>query len=186
MLLDVMMPEMDGWETCKRIREVSDCPVIMLTAVIGEENVVRGLECGADDYLSKPFGFNELLARIKAALRRATIPSVEPITGLVFDKGRLIIDSAKGEVLVNGLAVRMTATEYRLLLYMAKNKGRVLTQSQLLREIWGPEYVDDVDYIKVYVRHVRQKIEEDPTQPKYLLTRRGLGYYFAPDPPSQT
>ncbi|MFQ5814661.1 MAG: response regulator transcription factor [Anaerolineae bacterium] len=177
-VLDVMMPTMDGWETCQRIREISDVPIIMLTARGQESDRVMGLKLGADDYVAKPFSLKELEARVEAVLRRTRLPP--PAKGrILYADDELVIDSERLEVSRGGERVQLTATEQRLLFYLAENAGRVLTNEQILEAVWGAEYVNEVDYVKLYIWRLRQKIEEDPRQPKYILTERGLGYRFA-------
>lgn len=178
-LLDVMMPEMDGWETLRRLREFSDVPVIMLTAVADPESTVQGLDIGADDYVGKPFEIHELKARIRAILRRAAQAPAESSQLLRFDGGDLVIDPAAHKVTVRGTTVDLTPTEYKLLLYLAHNAGRTLSYGQILDNVWGPGYEDSPTNVKVYVRHLRSKIEADPRQPRYILTRWGVGYYLA-------
>ncbi len=180
-VLDVMMPRMDGWETCRRIREMSDVPIIMLTALGQEDEKVKGLKLGADDYLAKPFGLKELEARVEAVLRRTRLP---PPTreAVLYADGKLVIDSERWEVSRGGQLVELTATERRLLFYLAENAGRILTHQQILDRVWGAEYVDDTDYVKLYIWRLRQKLEEDPRQPTYILTERGIGYKFEKNP----
>jgi len=180
-ILDVMMPKMDGWEACRRIREVSDVPILMLTARGQEDEKVKGLKLGADDYVAKPFGLKELEARVGAILRRTRLPPPTEEAVLYAD-GELVIDSQRLEVSRGGEPVELTATERRLLFCLAENAGRVLTHEQLLERVWGPEYVDAMDYVKLYIWRLRQKIEDDPCQPRYILTERGLGYRFAKNP----
>lgn len=176
-VLDVMMPKLDGWETCRRIREVSSVPVIMLTARGQEMDKVMGLKLGADDYVTKPFSLKELQARIDAVLRRVrTLPSGEGPP--IYADSRLVIDQTTLMVTVNGEAIDLTATERKLLFFMAENAGRVLSTAQILENVWGSEYVDQPNYVKLYVWRLRQKIEEDPGEPTYILTERGLGYRF--------
>ncbi len=176
-ILDVMMPTMDGWETCRRIREISDVPVIMLTARGQETDRVMGLKLGADDYVAKPFSLKELEARVGAVLRRTRLSP--PDRGrILYADDDLVIDSERLEVSRGGERVQLTATEQRLLFHLAENAGRVLTNEQILRAVWGPEYVDEADYVKLYIWRLRQKIEEDPQDPQYILTERGLGYRF--------
>lgn len=176
-ILDVMMPTMDGWETCRRIREISDVPIIMLTARGQESDRVMGLKLGADDYVAKPFSLKELEARVGAVLRRTRLSP--PDRGrILYADDDLVIDSERLEVSRDGERVQLTATEQRLLFYLAENAGRVLTNEQILRAVWGPEYVDEADYVKLYIWRLRQKIEEDPQEPQYILTERGLGYRF--------
>ena len=180
-ILDIMMPKMDGWKACRRIREVSDVPIIMLTARGQEYDKVKGLKQGADDYVAKPFGLKELAARVEAVLRRTRLPP--PAEGAVlYADEELVIDSERWEVSRGGEPLELTATERRLLFYLVDNAGRVLTHRQLLERVWGPEYIDEVDYVKLYIWRLRQKIEEDPSQPRYILTERGIGYKFAKNP----
>jgi two-component system KDP operon response regulator KdpE len=178
-LLDVVMRGMDGWQTCNRIREISDVPIIMLTAQEkAEEDIVRGLDCGADDYLIKSVGPRELVARVRAVMRRAELPSRGKGGGITYSDGFLTVDIAARMVMVKGERVRLTPIEFRLLALLMQNAGRILTHRQLLEGVWGWEYIDDVDYIRIYVWHLRQKIEPDPAQPKYIITEPGVGYYF--------
>jgi two-component system KDP operon response regulator KdpE len=179
-ILDVMMPEIDGWQTCRLIREVSDMPVIMFTGKRNsEDDIVRGLECGADEYLSKPVGNRELLARVKAVLRRAEKPSSKnERKKVIFTNDYLTIDVAERKVIVNGERLKLTPREFRLLALLVENAGRILSHQQVLESVWGWEYIDDVDYVRIYVSHLRQKIEPDPSQPRYILTEPGVGYYF--------
>ncbi len=177
-LLDIMMPGMDGWDMLRRLREFSDIPVIMLTAVGGEDDKVHGLDIGADDYVTKPFGMEELMARIRATLRRAALARANETTLLRFNGGQLIIDPASHKVAVRGEEVDLTPTEYKLLLYLAYNAGRVLTYDQILENVWGPGYEDGLNNVKLYIWYLRRKIEADPSQPVYLQTQRGVGYSF--------
>ncbi|MFP3896494.1 MAG: response regulator transcription factor [Anaerolineales bacterium] len=178
-VLDVMMPQMDGWETCRRIRDLSTVPIIMLTAKGQETDRVKGLRLGADDYVPKPFSLKELQARIEAVLRRAKRyeSDKEPV---LYVTDTLVVDSERWEARRNGKRMDLTPTELRLLLYLAENAGRVLSHEQILREVWGPEYVENVDYTKLFIWRLRQKIEEDPRDPQYILTERGIGYRLAP------
>ncbi len=175
-ILDVMMPGMDGWETCRRIRQMSDVPIIMLTARGQEVDKVMGLKLGADDYVTKPFSLKELEARIEAVLRRR--PTGEEKTRPTYADERLVVDSNTMMVTLNGEPLDLTATERKLLLFMAQNADRVLTTDQILENVWGPAYVGQTDYVKLYVWRLRQKVEEDPSNPRYLVTERGLGYRF--------
>jgi two-component system KDP operon response regulator KdpE len=179
-LLDVMMPDIDGWQTCRLIREISEVPVIMLTGKRNsEDDIVRGLECGADEYLAKPVGNRELMARVKATLRRADKPSYkQEKPKVVFNSDYLNIDIAERKVLVNGVKLKLTPREFRLLALLLENAGRVMSHQQVLERVWGWEYIDDVDYVRIYISHLRQKIEPDPSSPKYILTEPGVGYYF--------
>ena len=179
-LLDVVMPGIDGWQTCSRIREVTDIPVIMLTGKRNnEDDVVRGLDYGADEYLSKPLGNRELVARVRAALRRAERPSyLDEKKKTLFTDNYLTVDVAERKVTVNGERIKLTPREFRLLALLVENSGRVLSHQQVLEDVWGWEYIDDVDYVRIYISHLRQKIELDSSQPKYILTEPGVGYYF--------
>jgi DNA-binding response OmpR family regulator len=176
-VLDVMMPEMDGFETLKRIREVSNVPVIMLTVRNEEIDRIRGLEIGADDYLTKPFSPRELQTRIKALLRRTFTPAPPRKTRIVVDDD-LTIDFSRHEVLVRGQKVTLRPTEYRLLYHLVHNAGRLMTHETLLSKVWGHEYRDEAHYLRLYVTYLRQKLERDPAHPKYILTERGMGYRF--------
>ncbi|MBN1656850.1 MAG: response regulator transcription factor [Anaerolineae bacterium] len=175
-LLDVMMPRMNGWETCHRIRQLSDVPIIMLTAVNEELSTVRGLESGADDYITKPFRYMELSARIRAVLRRRTQPLTNGASVKVDE--RLTVDRKSCQVIVDGEACSLSPTEFKILSCFVENTGRVLTHQSLLSQVWGWEYIDEPNYLKVYIHHLRQKIEPDPQQPRYIITERGLGYRF--------
>jgi two-component system KDP operon response regulator KdpE len=178
-LLDVLMPGMDGWQTCSRIRDISDIPIIMLTAhEKTEDDVVRGLGCGADDYVIKPVGGKELVARVKAVMRRTELPSSRQGGGVTYNDDYLSVDIAQRKVMVNGERVRLTPVEFRLLALLMQNAGRILTHRQLLEKVWGWEYVDDLDYTRIYVWHLRQKIEPNPAKPKYIITEPGVGYSF--------
>ncbi len=176
-LLDVMMPELDGFEVLRILRETSEVPVIMLTAKGEEEDIVRGLELGADDYITKPFSTRELVSRIKAVLRR-TEAMRGSLHGVVEVDDRLKIDFDRREVWVDGKLVKLRPTEYRLLYHLVKNAGWVMTYEQLLARVWGYEYRDEYHYVRLYINYLRQKLEEDPSNPKYILTERGVGYRF--------
>ena len=175
-LLDVMMPEMDGFTVLQRLREFSEVPVVMLTAKGEEQDKVRGLDLGADDYLTKPFGPAELLARVRANLRRRQSGEVAPATITVDD---LTINVARRRVVRGDQEIRLTPTEYKLLYELATNAGKVLLHSDLLARVWGPEYRDEIDYLWTYVRYLRNKIEPDPTHPRYILSEPGVGYMLA-------
>lgn len=176
-ILDIIMPKMNGWRTCRRIQEMSDIPIIMLSAKGEVKDIVRGLDYGADDYLTKPFSVKELLARVRATLRRVALPPLnkEPVT---YSDENLTVNLAERRIVVQGEPVKLTPTEYRLLAYLVENAGRVLTYRQLLEKVWGWEYTDNIDYLRVYIWHLRQKIEEEPSKPKYILTEYGVGYRF--------
>ena len=175
-VLDVMMPRMDGWEACRQIRQISNVPIIILSHRTGELDKVRGLELGADDYLTKPVGRLEFVARVRAAERRGGLTAAPQ--QLVHVDERLTIDRTHNQVIVDGEEVRLTATEFRLLGCLLDNAGRISTYESLLTQIWGWEYTDEKDYLKVYVHHLRKKLEVDSQDPQYILTERGLGYRF--------
>jgi DNA-binding response OmpR family regulator len=177
-VLDVMMPKLDGWKVCARIKEMSGIPIIMLTALAQESDKVAGLKIGADDYLAKPFSLKELEARIEAVLRRVTGPT-EGRKSTLTSPDSLTIDLDKLEVRKEGLRLELTATERKFLFTLAENAGRVLTHDQLLEKVWGEEYTDETDYTKLFVWRLRQKIEPDPKNPHYILTERGVGYRLA-------
>ena len=175
-LLDLMMPGMSGWETCQRIREFSDIPIIMLSALSSAQDKVRGLELGADDYLTKPFGASELVARIHAALRRTQHPPHREAVVQIDD--RLFLDRAQSQVIVDGQRIDLSPIEYRILSCFVDNPDRILSHQTLLTTVWGWEYADETHYLKVYIYNLRKKIEPTPHEPKYILTERGLGYRF--------
>jgi two-component system KDP operon response regulator KdpE len=179
-LLDVMMPEIDGWQTCRVIREASDIPIIMLTGKrFSEDDIVRGLECGADEYLAKPVGNRELLARVRAVLRRSEKSErAGERKKVFFSNAYLTVDVAERKVTVKGKKLKLTPREFRLLALLVENADHIMTHQQVLENIWGWEYIDDVDYVRIYVSHLRQKIEPEPSQPRYILTEPGVGYYF--------
>lgn len=180
------MPKLDGWETCRLIRQVSDVPILMLTGRDEEIEKARGLDLGADDYLTKPFGFVELLARIRAMLRRATMPSVKerqkPQSH--FHSGALIIDLPAHQVSLHGKPVQLTPTEFRLLEHLLKHAGMVLTHSQLLTAVWEFAYSDATELLKPAISRLRQKIEEDPAHPALIQTVHGIGYRLILVPPT--
>ena len=176
-ILDVMMPGLDGFETLQELRRVSNTPVIMLTARGDEDQKIRGLGLGADDYVTKPFSQRELLARVQAVLRRAEQPALIAKTRIDVDQD-LAIDFDRGEVFVRGEPVRLTATEYRLLYHLASNPGRLMPPETLLAKVWGYEYREEDHYVRLYVSYLRQKLEPEPSHPKYILTVPGLGYKF--------
>lgn len=176
-LLDVMLPDIDGFEFLRMIREISTVPVIMLTAKGEEDDRVRGLEMGADDYITKPFSPRELVSRVKAVLRR-TETATGGTHGLIEVDDRLKLDFDRREVWVAGELVNLRPTEYRLLYHLVKNAGWVVTHDQLLTKVWGYEYRDEPHYVRLYINYLRKKIEEDPANPKYILTERGVGYRF--------
>lgn len=177
-ILDVMMPDIDGFEVLKMIREVSTVPVIMLTAKGEEDDRVRGLELGADDYVTKPFSPRELVSRVRAVLRRTEAASTTSRGEVLEIDSRFKIDFGRREVWVEGKLVKLRPTEYRLLYHLVQNAGWVVTYDQLLSKVWGYEYRDEPHYVRLYINYLRQKIEEDPSNPKYILTERGIGYRF--------
>jgi len=169
-LLDIVMPEMDGWQTCSRIRDLSDVPIILLTGQQkDEDDIVRGLDYGADDYLLKPVGGKELLARVRAILRRAELPPVLDVEKRVtYSDDYLAADIAERKVMVNGKRVKLTPIEFSLLALLVENAGRILTHQQILEKVWGWEYADDLDYVRIYISHLRRKIEPEPAKPRYI------------------
>lgn len=176
-LLDIMMPDMDGWEVCKRMREMSDVPIIFLTARGEVRDVVRGLEMGADDYVIKPYDNDELVARVKAHLRRSPRPNMSE--ELVFNGGEFRINFMNREVYVRNEIKHLTPKEFNLLGVLVRNAGRVVTRTDLVSQAWGEEYSDAIDSLKLYIHYLRQKLESNPQQPDYILTSRGVGYRFA-------
>jgi DNA-binding response OmpR family regulator len=178
-LLDIMMPILDGFSACERIREFSTVPIIVVTAKGEERDRVRGLDLGADDYIVKPFSATELLARVRSVLRR-THNSENIFQQTVFSHSNLRIDFARAEVFRDDRMIFLSATEYRLLLQLARNLGRVLPSEQLLSDVWGPEYRDDKEILWVSISRLRQKLEDDPRNPIHIVTRPGLGYTMPP------
>lgn len=174
-VMDVMMPDMDGFTACKSIREFSNVPIIMLTSKAAERDRVTGLDLGADDYIVKPFSGEEFLARVRAALRRAESNKASAQQEIMAH-GNLSIDVSRAEVYVGGKLVFLSATEYRLLLHLAHNMGKVLTSEELLTNVWGDEYREDKEILWVSISRLRQKLEEDPKQPRHIVTRSGMGY----------
>ncbi len=177
-LLDIMMPGMDGLETARRLQEVCDVPIILLTALSSSSDVVKGLGIGADDYVTKPFITEELIARIRNSLRRRTAAADSSVrTGLLV-VGHLTIDPVHRRVSAYGKPVNLTPTEFRLLSFLARHAGQIVPHQTLLTEVWGPEYRDQIEYLHLYVRYLRQKIELNPAQPGIIKTERGVGYYL--------
>jgi two-component system KDP operon response regulator KdpE len=176
-LLDIMMPDIDGFEVLRIIREVSTIPVIMLTAKGEEDDRVRGLELGADDYITKPFSPRELVSRVKAVLRRTETASGST-HGVIEVDSHLKLDFDRREVWVNDELVQLRPTEYRLLYHLVQNAGWVISHDQLLAKVWGYEYRDEPHYVRLYINYLRKKLEEDPSNPRYILTERGVGYRF--------
>ena len=186
-LLDVMMPKMDGFTVCKRVREFSTVPIIIVTARGQDQDKVRGLDLGADDYLAKPFSIEELLARVRAVLRRAQFSSHEQshTKQARIVNGALTIDSLQHLVTMSGREVTLTPIEYRLLSYLAQNVGRVITQSLLLEHVWGSDYLGESHMLQVNMNRLRRKVEPDPTHPLYILTKVGIGYLLVAQPETQ-
>jgi DNA-binding response OmpR family regulator len=176
-ILDVMMPELDGFETLQMLREVSNVPVIMLTVRSDEEDKVRGLELGADDYVTKPFGARELASRVRAVLRRTQGP-VTPEEAVLQIDDRLSVDFNRREVIVEGERIKLRPTEFRMLYHLIENAGWVVPHETLLAKVWGYEYREEIQYLRLYITYLRQKIEPDPSHPRYILTERGVGYRF--------
>jgi DNA-binding response OmpR family regulator len=178
-LLDIMMADISGWEVCRRLREVSDVPIMILTAcATTPDDIAEGLRIGADGYLTKPFSNEELVARIEAILRRSSSAQQRRSVPSYVRRGDLIVDFAHNIARVRGKEVDLSPIEYRLLSCLVRNEGRILSHRYLLQHVWGPEYTDHVDYVKVYVHYLRCKIEDDPSDPVYIKTRWGVGYEF--------
>lgn len=179
-ILDVIMPGHDGFSVCQRIRQVSDDPLIMLTALNQEQDMLRGLAVGADDFLSKPFNPEVLLARAKTLLRRAQRANghSEPSDSFNYNDGYLRIDFERHEVLIHERRVKLTPVEFRLLVYLARNGGKLLTSEKILANVWGNEYRGSLEHVHVYISHLRRKIGENPRKPRYIVTVHGMGYIF--------
>jgi DNA-binding response OmpR family regulator len=180
-LLDVLMPKMDGFTVCSRVREFSAVPIIIVTALGQDQDKVRGLDLGADDYLTKPFSVEELLARVRAVLRRSEFSTREHRQGLqaTTATGNLMVDYSQHLVMLNGREIALTPTEYRIIAYLAQNVGRVVTQDLLLEQVWGQEYLGESHLLQVNINRLRHKLEADATQPRYILTKVGVGYSLA-------
>ncbi len=184
-VLDIIMPDMDGLTVCRRIRQVADTPVMMLSAqAITEDDIIDGLSAGADEYLAKPIGLNEFAARVAALLRRAQMGSSE--IDNYYDDGYLNIDLHRRRVYVSSKQVHLTPTEFKLLAVLLENAGRVVTQRDLLEQVWGREYINDIYYPRVYISQLRRKIERDAANPLYILTEHRIGYRFEKQPPNVT
>ena len=177
--LDVMMPGLDGWDVLRRIREMTDLPVIMLTARGAEKERVKGLKLGADDYVSKPFSMRELEARVEAVLRRSQQSRRDQKDEVIYSDHYLTVDIERAEVQCDGEIVDLTPTEQKLLFHLIQNRGRLLSFDQILKSVWGFEYADEKGYVRLYIWRLRQKIEPEPSNPRYVLTEHGLGYRFA-------
>jgi two-component system, OmpR family, KDP operon response regulator KdpE len=178
-ILDLGLPDMDGVEVCSRLREWTQCPVIVLSARDGERDKVAALDAGADDYLTKPFGIEELLARVRVALRHSL--HTQGAQNKVVVAGPLSIDLAWHIIKRNGEEIKLTGTEHKLLSYLVANRGRVLTHQSILTNVWGPADADHIEYLRVYMRQLRKKLEADPERPQYILTEPGIGYRFIAD-----
>ncbi len=178
-LLDVNMPQLDGWEVCRRVRDMSDIPVIMLTVNSQRVDILKGFSLGADDYITKPLDFPELIARVEAVLRRSSAAGQEdkPST---FHCGEMDVDWRSHQVYIRGEKVSLSPTEFRLLSTLIKNRGWIVTHEQLLRKAWGPNYIGDKSFVKLYIRYLRLKLERNPSKPEFILTERGVGYRFSP------
>jgi two-component system, OmpR family, alkaline phosphatase synthesis response regulator PhoP len=179
-LLDVMMPEIDGWEVCQRLRETSNVPIIMLTAKIQQQDIIHGLILGADDYIKKPFNLHELDLRIEAVLRRCA--GANSNDGPLYDDGILCIDTEMGVVRGRGDVIHLSPTEFRLLACLAARSGQIMPHEALVTEVWGPQYADDTKMLSVYIRYLRQKLGQIPNSPPYIHTVWGVGYRFAAPP----
>lgn len=176
-LLDIMMPDLDGYETCRRLREISEVPVLMLTAMSSEEDMLRGFEAGADDYVKKPFSLRELEVRISAVMKRSSNGDNGEVA---YDDGTLRIDLQRQHVYRDNQRVHVTPTEFRLLSCLIRHRGRVVSHEDLLREVWGDGYLDAIPSLSIYIRYLREKIEENPSEPHYIMTKWGVGYWFSP------
>jgi len=177
LILDIMMPNMNGFEVCRRVRQWSQIPIIMLSARRSEEDKVKSLNLGSDDYISKPFGMSELVARVRAVLRRTT-PADTMTTKPAITVGNLTINFRKRHVTLTGKDISLTPTEYNLLRELVLNAGTVLTHTHLLNQVWGPEYREEREYLRVFIGHLRTKLEPDSTKPRYIITAPGVGYSF--------
>ncbi|MEO8207612.1 MAG: response regulator transcription factor [Chloroflexota bacterium] len=182
-LLDIGLPDIDGFEVLRQIRAFSDVPVVMLTAHDDSMDKVKGLELGADDYVTKPFNHLELMARVKAVLRRLDMPAPAS-RAPSFRSAELEVDFARQEARLRGERLELTPTEYKLLYHLVRNAGHILQHGTLLAKVWGREYVDEVDYIRVYIRRLREKLGDNPEDPRYIRTERGLGYRFVVSDPA--
>ncbi len=179
-LLDLMLPGMDGWETCRRIREACDIPIIIVSGKNDKSDIVRGFELGADDYITKPLDHRELVARIRAVLQRNKNKQTDEPS--IFSCNGLRVDLRTHIVSVEGRKVKLSPTEFRLLSYLARNQEKVIGHKELLLRVWGPAYINEREYIKLHILYLRRKIEEDPGNPKYILTERGIGYRLTAEP----
>lgn len=177
-LLDMDIPQFDGWKMCERIRDLAETPIIVMSDRSERDDLLRGYEVGVDSYILKPVDKRDLVQRIYGTLRRKSSTNGDVQVPPPFESGNLTIDWSSNEVQVNGTNLTLTPTEFKLLGYLAQNKGRTLTHEQILSRVWGPEYISDKSYVKLYIRYLRQKIEEDPSKPRCIVTQRGFGYKF--------
>jgi two-component system KDP operon response regulator KdpE len=177
-ILDINMPAMDGWTVCQRIREVSTVPIIMMTAQDSADEIIKGLELGADEYVTKPFDINVMIARVRATLRRAATEPTAFKKDFIYSDDYLTINLEERRVIVDGQPVRLTPTEFNLLAHLVDNAPRIIPYRELLEQIWGFEYINDIDYLRVYVWHLRRKLEPDPKDPSYIINELGVGYRF--------
>lgn len=182
-IVDARLPQIDGFELLRRIRELDDTPVVVLSDDSDSASIVRALRAGADDCVGKPVDFDVLVARIDAVLRRARAVRTRAVSQIELDDGRLVINTGRAEVRVRDRQIDLSATEYRLLVFFARRPDRVIPPTEILTHVWGAEYANELGYVKSYVRLVRRKIEEDPRNPRYLISRRGLGYTLVSHPP---
>lgn len=181
-ILDVTMPRLDGWEVCRRIRDLSDVPIVMISGRADISARIRGFDLGADDYLSKPFELQELLARVRAILRRARAFYGDDENRRIFSFGDLSVDLDAHNVTLAGRRIELSPTEYRLLVFLVQNHGRVVSHGEILKEVWASDFQDQLPYVKLYVRYLREKLEADPKRPQLIQTERGFGYRFASSP----
>lgn len=177
-LLDANIPKMDGWEVCRRIRDMSDIPVLMVTVNDQKSDRLKGFSMGADDYVAKPVDFHELIARIQAILRRSRSTTLDNKSS-TFNNGDIEVDWGSRQVWVRGQRVKLSPTEFKIMSCLIKSRGWIVTHEQLLEKAWGPNYIGDKSFVKLYIRYLRQKIERDPHKPQIIMTERGVGYYFA-------
>ena len=178
-LLDVRMPRMDGWEACRRIREMCDTPIIMVSVNASQADRLKGFSLGIDDYVTKPFHFPELVARVQSVLRRSATATQREGENDSFHNEEIDVDWRSRQVWVRGQKTNLSPTEFRLLSCLINNRGWVVTHEEMLRKVWGPNYFGDKAYVKLYIRYLRQKLESDPSKPKWILTERGVGYLFS-------
>jgi two-component system KDP operon response regulator KdpE len=176
-ILDIMMPQLDGFDTTRRIRQISSVPIIILTALDEQDDKIKAFDLGVDDYLTKPFGTGELLGRVKAVLRRAQWAEVQPDQETIV-RGEISADLVRHHITVRGRLIEVTPTEFNLLVYLMRNTGKVLSHRMILQHVWGAEYGEESEYLRVYMGKLRQKVEEDANHPRYIQTARGVGYHF--------